>query len=78
MATSSDSPGITRRGALRTAGALAAALPAVAAGAGVAIAKPPPLPIGPAIPPGRQVNLPPILSQDQFPVGVLWPRQRFE
>lgn len=73
MATSSDSSGITRRGALRAAGALAAALPVVAAGTGVAIAKPPPLPIGPAIPPGRQVNLTPILSQDQFPVGALWP-----
>ncbi|MFI9388916.1 hypothetical protein [Kutzneria sp. NPDC052558] len=73
MATSSDSSGITRRGALRTAGALAAALPVVAAGAGVAVAKPPPLPIGPAIPPGRQVNLTPILSQDQFPIGAVWP-----
>ena len=73
MATSSDASGITRRGALRTAGALAAAVPVVAAGTGVAIAKPPPLPIGPAIPPGRQVNLTPILSQDQFPVGALWP-----
>ena len=73
MATSSDSSGITRRGALRTAGALAAAAPMIAAGTGVAVAKPPPLPIGPAIPPGRQVNLPPILSQEQFPVGALWP-----
>ncbi|QUQ71438.1 hypothetical protein [Kutzneria sp. CA-103260] len=73
MATSSDFPGITRRGALRTAGALAAALPVVAAGTGVAFAKPPPLPIGPAIPPGRSVTLTPIVSQDQFPVGALWP-----
>jgi hypothetical protein len=73
MATSSDSSGITRRGMLRTAGALAAALPVVAAGAGVAIAKPPPLPIGPAIPPGRQVGITPILDGDQFPIGALWP-----
>lgn len=73
MATSSDLPGITRRGVLRTAGALAAALPVVAAGAGTAFAKPPPLPIGPAIPPGRQVNLTPILSGDQYPIGAIWP-----
>ncbi|GAA3433079.1 hypothetical protein GCM10018954_026820 [Kutzneria kofuensis] len=64
---------MTRRGALRAAGALAAALPAVAAGTGVAIAKPPPLPIGPAIPPGRQVTLTPILSGEQFPIGAIWP-----
>jgi hypothetical protein len=73
MATSSDSSGITRRGVLRTAGALAATLPMVAAGAGVAIAKPPPLPVGPAIPPGRQVGITPILDGDQFPIGALWP-----
>ena len=73
MATSSESSGMTRRGILRTAGVLAAALPAVAAGTGVAFAKPPPLPVGPAIPPGRQVGITPILNGDQFPIGALWP-----
>ncbi|EWM16326.1 hypothetical protein [Kutzneria sp. 744] len=73
MATSSDPSGITRRGALRTAGALAVTLPAVAAGTGVAFASPPPLPSGPPHPPGRVITQTPILYGDQFPAGAIWP-----